>query len=161
MFGFGKKKVKVGAVFSGTAVSIDQVSDPVFAQGMLGEGFAVIPPADTTILEVVSPVSGTLSKLFKTGHAFAVRSTEGLDILVHVGLETVELKGKGFTVLAAKGDHVEAGTPIVRLDLRVVREAGLNPATPVVFTTKKQVAQVNVKPGEVQALEPVATVTLA
>lgn len=161
MFGLGKKKVKVGAVFAGTAVAVADVPDPVFAAGMLGEGFAVVPPEDATSIEVGSPVAGTVSKVFKTGHAFVVRSSEGLDVLVHIGLETVGLKGDGFTILAQGGDEVKVGTPVVRLDLDVVRRAGLNPITPVVFSTKKQVGSVQTHLGALSAGDVAATVTLA
>ncbi|QTG75253.1 PTS sugar transporter subunit IIA [Trueperella pecoris] len=161
MFGLGKKKVKVRAVFAGTAVSVAEIPDPVFSGGMLGEGFAVVPPAEATTIEVGSPVAGTLTKVFKTGHAFVVTSSEGLEVLVHIGLETVELKGAGFTILAQKGDTVEAGTAVVRLDLDVVRQAGLNPITPVVFATKKQVGSVATTLGDVNAGDVAATVTLA
>ncbi|MEW6898639.1 PTS sugar transporter subunit IIA [Trueperella pyogenes] len=160
MFGLGKKKVNVGAVFAGRAVPVADIPDPVFSGGMLGEGFAVVPPAEETTITVGSPVAGTVSRVFKTGHAFVVTSREGLDVLVHIGLETVELKGAGFTILAQPGEAVEMGTPIIRLDLATVRQAGLNPITPVVFATKTQVRKVETALGAVRASDVVATVTL-
>ncbi|WP_270975113.1 PTS glucose transporter subunit IIA [Trueperella sp.] len=161
MFGLGKKKVNVGAVFAGRAVPVADIPDPVFSGGMLGEGFAVVPPAEETTLEVGSPVAGTVTRVFKTGHAFVVTSREGLDVLVHIGLETVELKGQGFTILVQQGEAVDMGTPIIRLDLAMVRQAGLNPITPVVFATKAQVSKVETTLGTVDAGDVVATVTLA
>lgn len=161
MFGRGKKKVSLGAVFAGKTVDVREVPDPVFAQRMLGEGFAVIPPADARSVEVGSPVKGTVTKVFKTGHAFVVRSDEGLDVLVHIGLETVGLKGEGFDVLATADDAVEIGTPIVAVDLDVVRGAGLDPITPVVLSSKDQVGKVDLTLGDAAAGDTTATVTLA
>lgn len=161
MFGLGKKKVNVGAVFAGRAVPVADIPDPVFSGGMLGEGFAVVPPAEETTLEVGSPVAGTVTRVFKTGHAFVVTSREGLDVLVHIGLETVELKGQGFTILVQQGEAVDMATPIIRLDLATVRQAGLNPITPVVFATKAQVSKVETTLGTVDPGDVVATVTLA
>lgn len=161
MFGLGKKKIKVHSVFSGDVSGVDTVPDPVFSQRMLGDGFAVTPADDAGVLEVLSPAAGTLSKLFKTLHAFAVTTDEGLEILVHIGLETVVLKGEGFEALAAQGDRVEAGTPIVRVDAEQIRSAGTNLITPVVFTKGKQVSSVDVEQGPATGGDAVCTVTLA
>lgn len=144
LFGFGKKKVQLAAPFPGQVVSIDDVPDPVFAGRMLGDGFAVVPGDDVAVLEVSAPCAGKLAKVFKTGHAFALVSDEGLEVLVHIGLETVELKGEGFEALAATGDHVDAGQPIIRVDLAAVRASGRNPITPVVCTKAKQVEKLEV-----------------
>lgn len=162
MFGLGKKKVDLVSPFAGEVVSVSAVPDPVFAQGMLGDGFAVIPPLDATVVDVVAPVGGTLKQVFPTGHAFAIKTDEGLEVLIHIGLDTVELKGEGFEALKEKGETVRAGEPIVRLDVVKVRELGRDPITPVVFTKKKQVAELKIKTGVVTDTESrVGTVTLA
>lgn len=165
MFGFGKKSTSVSvdlqAPFAGEVVEVTEVPDPVFAGKMLGEGFAVIPLADAPSVTVCAPAAGHLGTLFKTGHAFAVTTAEGLDILVHIGLDTVELKGEGFTALAAQGDEVTAGQPIIEVDLALLREKGKNPITPVVMSNKKQVAGVEVTTGGTDAGVAVATVTLS
>lgn len=141
VFGLGKSKKKVNllAPFKGQQVGVEEVPDPVFAQKMVGDGFAVKPDESATSVEVCAPCAGKLAKVFKTHHAFALVSDEGLEVLVHIGLETVELKGAGFEGLAETGEHVEAGQPIVRVDLAAVRASGRNPITPVVCTKLKQI----------------------
>lgn len=147
MFGFGKKKLEFAAPFAGTVVPVEEVPDPMFSGKMLGDGYAVVPSEDTKKLTVGAPAAGTLLKVFKTGHAFSMKTTAGIEVLVHIGLETVELKGKGFQVVAENGAAVEAGTPIVEVDLDVVRGASLNPITIVVFTKKGQLTDVKVNEG--------------
>ncbi|MDD7465147.1 MAG: PTS glucose transporter subunit IIA [Actinomycetaceae bacterium] len=159
MFGFGKKKIEFVAPFDGNVVPVSEVPDPMFAGKMLGDGYAVIPSDDAEKLTVVAPAEGTLVKVFKTGHAFSMKTTAGVEVLVHIGLETVELKGEGFTVLHESGS-VTAGTPIVEVDLSVVRGAGLNPITIVVFTKKGQVAELAVNAGATGA-QPAAIATIA
>lgn len=136
MFG-RKKKVQLIQPLPGKVVGLTEVPDEMFAEKMLGDGFAVVPSED--VFEVVAPISGTLVKVFKTLHAFALKSDEGLEVLVHIGLETVELKGAGFTELAHTGDHVTAGTPVVKVDGAQVTAAGYNLITPVVLTNPAQV----------------------
>lgn len=118
MFGFGKKKKNEGTAIvsptQGKILPLSEVPDPAFSGGALGEGFAV----DTAGDEICSPVSGDIIVLFPTGHAFAVRSDSGVEVLVHIGVDTVSLKGDGFTKIKAQGDRVEAGEPVVRLDNR-------------------------------------------
>lgn len=161
MLGFGKKKVELVAPFAGQVVPVDQVPDEVFAGRMLGDGFAVIPSETADRIEVVAPVAGKLVQLFGTKHAFAIVSPEGLEVLVHIGLDTVELGGEGFVALAAKGDQVSAGQPIVRMDVASVRTAGRNPITPVVFTKVGQVADLRVNTGQIGAGAQIAKITLA
>ena len=147
MFGLGKKKIELYPVFEGRVVSFDDVPDEMFQQRMLGEGYAVVPNEVET-LDVLAPVDGTVSKTFKTLHAFAIQTSEGLDVLVHIGLGTVELGGKGFEQLVPKGTIVKAGEPIIRVDAAAVRAAGKDLVTPVVFTKKKQVAKVDITEGD-------------
>lgn len=163
MFGFGKKSTSVDlqAPFAGEAVPVTEVPDPVFSGKMLGEGYAVIPRDDAPSLTVCAPAAGTLTTVFKTGHAFAVATAEGLDVLVHIGLDTVELKGEGFTVLTAQGQTVAAGQPVIEVDLSLLREKGRNPVTPVVMSNKKQVGSISLATGQVAQGDVTATVTLA
>ncbi|MDR6939778.1 PTS sugar transporter subunit IIA [Arcanobacterium hippocoleae] len=138
---FGRsKKVQLIQPFAGKIVGLSEVPDEMFAQKMLGDGFAVEPSADS--FDVVAPISGTLLKVFSSLHAFAMKSDEGLEILVHIGLETVELKGAGFTELAHTGEHVAAGTPVVHVDGAKVKAAGYNLVTPVVLTNQAQVKSI-------------------
>lgn len=163
MFGFGKKKVTVAlhAPFAGQAAPIANVPDPAFSGKMLGDGFAVAPSSSDGTLVVCAPAAGTLSMVFKTGHAFSVTTPEGLDVLVHVGLDTVELKGEGFTPLASQGDTVTAGQPIIEVDLPLLKAKGKNTITPVVLSNKDQVGSVQLTTGSVDVDSVVATVTMA
>ncbi|GAB3699826.1 PTS glucose transporter subunit IIA [Corynebacterium nasicanis] len=163
MFGFGRKSttVDLGSPFAGEVIPVTEVEDPVFAGKMVGDGFAVRPRADAPVVTVCAPAAGELVTVFKTGHAFALRTPEGLEVLVHIGLDTVELKGEGFTTLAAQGETVAAGQPIVEVDLALLRERGRNPVTPVVMSNRKQVASVEVITGFMDSGTISATVTLA
>ncbi|OFT52715.1 PTS N-acetylmuramic acid transporter subunit IIBC [Corynebacterium sp. HMSC06D04] len=148
--------VDVRAPFAGDVVELAQVPDASFAQGMVGEGFAVMPDA-VDAFDVCAPVDGTITMVFKTRHAFGMKTADGLDLLIHIGIDTVELKGEGFTALAKKGDTVTAGTPIIAVEAQKLRERGVNLITPVVCPTAKQVAGVDIAreghalPGEVAA----------
>ncbi|WP_339017153.1 N-acetylglucosamine-specific PTS transporter subunit IIBC [Corynebacterium hesseae] len=150
--------VDVRAPFAGDVVALSQVPDASFAQGMVGEGFAVMPDA-VDAFDVCAPVDGTITMVFKTRHAFGMKTADGLDLLIHIGIDTVELKGEGFTALAKKGDTVTAGTPIIAVEAQKLRERGVNLITPVVCPTAKQVAGVDIaREGHTQSGEVAATV---
>jgi PTS system glucose-specific IIA component len=138
------------APVSGTAVPLRDVPDEVFAEGMAGEGGAIVPAQSG---EAVAPASGTLVKLFEGGHAFGIETDEGVELIVHVGLDTIELRGTGFEKLATEGDRVEAGQPIVRFDLEEIRGSGYDPVTPVVVTNADEHPVNNFRAGEVSAGE--------
>ncbi|MCI7437607.1 MAG: PTS glucose transporter subunit IIA [Coriobacteriaceae bacterium] len=104
----------------GVAKPLSEVSDPVFAQGMLGPGMAVEPSGNV----IYAPVMGTVTAAVDTGHAFGLTSDDGMEVLIHVGVDTVDMKGNGFDVLAGKDDHVTAGTPLVVFDREKIRAAG-------------------------------------
>jgi glucose-specific phosphotransferase system IIA component len=127
---------------------MSQVPDEVFAEGMAGEGAAVVPAGSG---EAVAPISGTLAKLFEGGHAFGIAAAGGVELIVHLGLDTIEMKGGGFERLATEGDEVEAGQPIVRFDLEAIRSAGYDPTTPVVVTNSDEHAVSGQQTGEIQA----------
>jgi PTS system N-acetylglucosamine-specific IIC component len=122
---------RILAPISGEAVPLSEVPDEVFATGVAGQGVAIVPSGSG---EAVAPVSGTLVKLFEGGHAFGIETADGIEMIVHIGLDTVEMDGGGFEKLAAEEDEVEAGQPIVRFDLEAIRAAGYDPVTPVVVT---------------------------
>ncbi|MCA1848845.1 MAG: PTS glucose transporter subunit IIA [Actinobacteria bacterium] len=143
--------MEVLAPVSGQAVPLGEVPDEVFAEGMAGEGGAIVPGASG---EAVAPVSGALVKLFEGGHAFGIETDEGVELIVHVGLDTIEMRGNGFEKLAAEGDRVEAGQPIVRFDLDEIKNSGYDPVTPVVVTNPEDHPVSNLRTGEVSAGEP-------
>lgn len=127
----------------GEVIPLDQVDDKVFASGAMGTGLAVLP-ADG---EVIAPVSGTVIAAPKSGHAFGIKSPEGIEVLVHVGLDTVAMKGEGFTPHVAKGDVVTAGQPLVTADLAAIAAAGYEATTLLVVTNSGTLADVrNVAP---------------
>lgn len=112
----------------GTVVPLSSVPDALFAQGAMGPGIAIEPPLD--VLDVVSPIEGTLLQVFP--HAFVVVADDGLAVLVHLGIDTVQLAGAGFTPFAAKGDRVTAGAPVIAFDVAAVRAAGRPTVVPVI-----------------------------
>ena len=126
---FGKKLEGIYAPIAGKAVAITEVPDPTFAEGMLGNGIA-IEPADG---KVYAPCDATVDMMFDTGHAVSLVTASGAEILIHVGLETVGLEGKPFTVHVANGDKVKKGQLMIEVDLDAVKEAGLPTITPVLI----------------------------
>ena len=154
----GETDVDVRVPFAGDVVELSQVPDASFAQGMVGEGFAVMPDA-VDAFDVCAPVDGTITMIFKTRHAFGMKTRDGLDLLIHIGIDTVEFQGEGFTALAKKGDAVRAGTPIIGVDAKALRERGANLITPVVCPTAKQVRAVEVaREGRAELGQVAATV---
>ena len=121
---------EVYSVADGQVVALEQVKDPVFSQKMMGDGFAVEPENGN----IVSPVSGTVSSVFPTKHALGIVTEAGLEVLVHIGLDTVSLEGKPFTVHVAEGQKVATGDLLVTADLEAIRAAGRETSTIVVFT---------------------------
>lgn len=120
----------VRAPFSAHVLPLAEVPDPVFASGVVGDGRALLPEADVTCVTVHSPINGVVTKL--KSHAAIVTSTRGLSILIHLGIDTVGLRGRGFAPLVEEGDIVDAGTPLIHWDLGPVRGAGLSPCVPVI-----------------------------
>lgn len=146
MFGF-KKKGKIFAAQNGRAVALSEVPDQAFSEKMLGDGVAVIPSDDT----VYSPVDGTVVDVTETLHAYCIETEDGLDILVHVGINTVELKGEGFKSLVKAGDKVKAGQPLAQADIKFIKEKGYELYTPVLITNMDAVKDISVSTGNVQA----------
>ncbi len=148
---------EVYSVADGQVVALEQVEDPVFAQKMMGDGFAVEPANGN----IVSPVTGTVSSIFPTKHALGLVTDSGLEVLVHIGLDTVSLEGKPFTVHVSEGQKVAAGDLLVTADLDAIREAGRKTSTVVVFTNGDVLKSVKLEQtGSLAAKTAVAKVEL-
>ena len=123
-------EIDVLAPLDGTVVDLESVPDDVFAQKLVGDGLAIDPSGAVA----VAPVSGTIVKLFPGGHAFGMEADGGVELIVHLGLDTIELKGEGFEKLAVEGQVVSAGTPIVRFDRAAIEQMSKVMLSPVVST---------------------------
>ena len=153
MFDFLKKKdkgIESGAPVKGTAGPISQGSDPTFGEEILGKGVA-IQPADG---KIYAPADGTIEMLFDTKHAVSMTTTEGVELLVHIGLDTVALKGEHFTAHKGNGDAVKKGDLLISVDLEAVKAAGYDVITPMVvcntsdYQTVEAVTGSDVNPGD-------------
>ena len=148
---------EVHSVADGEVINIEDVKDPVFSQKMMGDGFAVEPENG----HIVSPVAGKVTSVFPTKHALGLVTDNGLEVLVHIGLDTVSLEGKPFEVKVTEGQTVAAGDLLVEANLDAIREAGRETSTIVVFTNADAIKSVKVEhTGKLAANAPVATVEL-
>lgn len=143
MFGFFKKDLKLVAPVAGKTIDLSQVPDEVFAQKMAGDGVGI----DTTGNVIVAPADGELSLVFKTNHAFAMTLSNGIELLVHVGIDTVSLNGEGFERLVEPGVKVKAGTPILKIDRDFILGKGLSLITPVLITNVDAAKEINPQKG--------------
>lgn len=147
----------VHSVADGQVINIEDVKDPVFSQKMMGDGFAVEPENG----KIVSPVAGKVTSIFPTKHALGLVTDNGLEVLVHIGLDTVSLEGKPFDVKVTEGQTVAAGDLLVEANLDAIREAGRETSTVVVFTNADAIKSVKVEhTGKLAANAPVAKVEL-
>ena len=129
---------KVLAPVAGTAVALADIPDKVFASGAMGAGLGIIPEEDT----VHSPVSGTVQAAMKTGHAYGIKTDDGIEVLVHIGIDTVQMKGEGFTPSVVRGQRVEAGDLLATIDRAKIKEAGFSDMTIMVVTNTKNLTAV-------------------
>ncbi|KKI92758.1 PTS glucose transporter subunit IIA [Bacillus sp. SA1-12] len=132
---FRKKHVEqITSPVNGTVIELANVPDPVFSQKMMGEGLAVQP----AVGNVVAPLDGEIVQLSEeTKHAFGIRSENGIEVLVHIGLETVALKGKGFEVLVKEGQKVEKGQPMIQVDLTYIKQHASSDLVILVITNSQ------------------------
>ena len=136
MFQFFKKKpdVELAAMTDGRCIPLEQVNDPVFSGKALGDGVAIIP-ADCVI---AAPCDGTLSMLADTLHAFGMTRDDGLELMVHIGIDTVALKGEGFEDLVPQGTKVKKGDPLIRFDAALMKEKGIDMTTMLILLNPAQ-----------------------
>ena len=150
---------EIVAPLAGTVMPLNKVEDPVFSTGVVGQG-AGISPADGKTIVVTAPAAGTLAVAPDSGHAYGITLDSGVEVLIHVGLDTVQLAGKGFDVKVKQGDRVTAGQELVRVDRKTVEDAGYSLTTPVLITNTDKFASVEViAEGEISPDAPLIRVT--
>ena len=130
MFERNAKIISLKAVEDGRTIPMDEVNDQTFAQELLGPGIAIVPSNGT----VVSPIDGTIATVMDTKHAVCIQGEDGLELIVHAGLDTVELNGKYYQTYKEIGDQVKAGDVLLEFDLEEIAKAGYDVTTPIVIT---------------------------
>ena len=140
MFDFLRKKKDslIYAPAKGLCIDISNVDDNAFASKIMGDGVAIIPEENI----IKSPVDGKLTMIFNTGHAFGILSNDGVEILIHIGIDTVNEEGKGFEILKKSGDSVKKGTPIVKLELNYLKSK-YDMSTMLIVTNNKKIKKIN------------------
>ncbi|UEX89182.1 PTS sugar transporter subunit IIA [Staphylococcus ratti] len=128
------KNIEVFSPITGEYVEIENIPDPVFAQKMMGEGFGVKPTEGV----VVSPISGVVDNVFPTKHAIGLKADNGLEVLVHIGLDTVQLNGEGFKTFVESGDHVKVGDKLVEFDIDYIDQNAKSSISPIIITNTDQ-----------------------
>ena len=154
--GLGKKSAGevLGAPIQGKAVAISEVSDPTFGQEILGKGMAILP----AVGKVYAPISGTVDMVFDTKHAISMHSNSGIEILIHVGLDTVTLNGAPFTAHVTDGQKVKAGDLMLEFDIEAIKAAGLETITPMVICNTDDYSSIEANVGkDVNAMDEVLT----
>lgn len=156
---FGSKESKsvevdVYAPLSGEIVNIEDVPDVVFSEKIVGDGVAIRPTGN----KIVAPIDGVIGKIFETNHAFSMESEQGIELFVHFGIDTVELKGEGFTRIAQEGQKVKRGDTIIEIDLALLEQKAKSVLTPVVISNMDEINHIDKKSGEVAAGESVVLV---
>ena len=144
MFEKNAKTISLKAVEDGRTIPMDEVNDQTFAQELLGPGIAIVPSNGT----VVSPINGTIATVMDTKHAVCIQGEDGLELIVHAGLDTVELNGKYYQTYKEIGDQVKAGDVLLEFDLEEITKAGYDVTTPIVITITKCLTGQQVKAGE-------------
>ena len=140
---FEKKPLEVAAALEGEVIELKEVNDPAFSEEMFGKGVAIKPING----KVVSPVKGVVTQMFDTGHAVSITSDDGIEILIHVGLDTVKLKGEHFTSHAKNGDKIEISSDLIQFDLEAIKAAGYDTVTPIVVCNSDMYSGFNIKTG--------------
>jgi PTS system glucose-specific IIA component len=139
---FGIREEILFSPISGKVIKIEEVPDPAFAQKMMGEGVAIEPNEG----KVTSPVNGKVIQVFPTKHAVGILSETGLEILIHIGLDTVTMNGEGFVAHVKEGDQVKVGQPLINFSLDLVKEKATSSITPMVITNSDLIDQLHVEP---------------
>ncbi len=143
--------IEIIAPLSGEIVSIEDVPDVVFAEKIVGDGIAIKPTGN----KIVAPVDGTIGKIFETNHAFSIESDSGIELFVHFGIDTVELKGEGFKRIAEEGQRVQKGDLVLEFDLAFLEEKAKSTLTPIVISNMDEIKELTKVSGSVVVGESV------
>ena len=143
--------IEIIAPLSGEIVNIEDVPDVVFAEKIVGDGIAIKPSGN----KIVAPVDGTIGKIFETNHAFSIESDSGIELFVHFGIDTVELKGEGFKRIAEEGQRVQKGDLVLEFDLALLEEKAKSTLTPVVISNMDEIKEMTKMTGPVTVGETV------
>ncbi|MBK4765043.1 MAG: PTS glucose transporter subunit IIA [Pantoea sp. Brub] len=142
LFGNGEKPIdkmiEIIAPLSGKIINIEDVPDAVFAEKIVGDGIAIDPIGH----QIVAPIEGTIGKIFKTNHAFSMKSKNGIELFVHFGIDTVELKGEGFKRIAKEGQKVNIGDTIIEFDLALLEKKAKSILTPIVISNMDAIKEI-------------------
>lgn len=134
----GKKEVDIAAPVNGKIINLKDVPDVAFSEEMVGKGVAVIPEGN----EIYSPVEGKITTVFITGHAIGITTKEGIDLLMHIGMDTVNLKGEGFAIKVKDGKHIKKGDLLLVVDFDKLRKKGYRLETPIIICNHNQFANI-------------------
>jgi PTS system glucose-specific IIA component len=156
MFGFLKRKPReVFAPVDGQIIALESVDDAVFSQKMVGDGVAILPVTGN----FTAPIDGVVTKIFSTNHAYSIMSDKDLEVMVHIGLETVALEGKGFTRIANEGESVKAGDIIIEVDLAYIQEHAKDIVTPIIISEESDVKAIKKKYSVVKSQDKIMEVS--
>ena len=158
MFGFGKKRIVViASPMNGDVVPVSKINDPVFSEDVLGRGTAVRPGSD----HVSAPCKATIIQMFETGHAVNLLTDSGVELLIHVGIDTVKLKGRHYAIHKNSGESVNAGDILMELDAACINAAGFDTVTPIVVCNPDDFSDISFAPeGPIKEGEPLITITI-
>ncbi|WP_125763824.1 PTS sugar transporter subunit IIA [Companilactobacillus hulinensis] len=134
-----KKEISIAAPVTGNLIKLEKVNDPVFAKKMMGDGFAIEPDDGN----IVSPVDGVVSMVFPTKHAISLKSKSGLEIMLHLGIDTVELSGMPFELMVHEGNKITTSQPLVTMDLEAIAKAKKDPVVMLIITNMTDVLQMS------------------
>lgn len=153
-FGVGSRTSVLLSPLEGRTIPLSEVKEQAFAKGLLGQGLAVVPSGN----RVVAPADGKIASLFPTGHAVAMHTVDGFDILIHIGMDTVKLDGEHFTVHVALGDTVSKGDVLIEFDREAIEAAGYDVTVPVLICNSAEFASIKCREGkEVDELDKLVT----
>jgi len=155
MIGFGRKSITIASPMDGVVVSVTELSDPVFSTDILGRGIAIKPDSEC----VRAPARAVVSQMFSTGHAVGLLTESGVELLIHVGIDTVKLKGRHYTVVRDNDDSVDTGDILMEFDAAGISSDGYDTVTPIIVCNPYAFRDISFAPeGRIKAGEPLITI---